>query len=71
MEPIGWDAAYDLVAERIVESSAHGNDAVAVYLGNPSIFGVGALTHGVNLVRTIKSPQQFPAPPRSTSCRTS
>lgn len=61
-EPIGWDAAYDLVAERIVEiQREHGNDAVAVYLGNPNVHSVGALTHGVNLVRTIKSRNSFSA----------
>ena len=61
-EPIGWDEAFDLVAERIVEVQAeHGADAVAAYLGNPNVHSLGALTHGVNLVRTIKSRNTFSA----------
>lgn len=61
-EPIGWEEAYDLVAERITGIQAeHGPDAVAVYLGNPNVHSLGALTHGVNLVRTIKSRNTFSA----------
>ena len=61
-EPIGWDEAFDLVAERIVAIQAeHGADAVAAYLGNPNVHSLGALTHGVNLVRTIKSRNTFSA----------
>ncbi|WP_344060997.1 molybdopterin-dependent oxidoreductase [Nostocoides vanveenii] len=61
-EPIAWEEAFDLVAERIVAIQAeHGNDAVAAYLGNPNVHSVGALTHGVNLVRTIKSRNTFSA----------
>ena len=61
-EPIGWDEAFDLVAERIVAIQAeHGPDAVGVYLGNPNVHSLGAITHGVNLVRTIKSRNTFSA----------
>ncbi len=61
-EPIGWDEAFDLVAERIVAiQKPHGPDAVGVYLGNPNVHSLGALTHGVNLVRTIKSRNTFSA----------
>ena len=61
-EPIGWDEAFDLVAERIVAIQAeHGPDAVGVYLGNPNVHSLGVITHGVNLVRTIKSRNTFSA----------
>ncbi len=61
-EPIGWDEAFDLVAEKIVATQkAHGPDAVAVYQGNPNVHSLGALTHGVSLVRTIKSRNTFSA----------
>ncbi|MEI2774464.1 MAG: molybdopterin-dependent oxidoreductase [Tetrasphaera sp.] len=61
-EPIGWDEAFDLVAERIVGiQQEHCRDAVGIYLGNPNIHSLGALTHGLGLVRTIKSRNTFSA----------
>src|SRR5258706_4545757 len=37
-EEIGWDAALDLAAERLLEvQRAHGQHAVAVYPGNPTV----------------------------------
>jgi anaerobic selenocysteine-containing dehydrogenase len=61
-EPIKWEEAFDLVAERIVAiQSEHGADAIGAYLGNPNVHSVGALTHGVNLVRTLKSRNTFSA----------
>ena len=39
-QEIGWDEAFDLVAERLLQiRDAHGGDAVGFYLGNP-------ITHG-------------------------
>ena len=41
---IGWDEAIDEVARRIVTTQAqHGHDAVALYLGNPTVHSYSAL----------------------------
>src|SRR3954453_7570989 len=45
-EPIGWDEAYALIAERlgaIIE--AGGRNAVGVYLGNPNAHGLSGLLY--------------------------
>src|ERR1700694_2847605 len=42
--PIEWDAAFALVADRLKAIAAqHGNDAVAVYFGNPNVHNSGTL----------------------------
>ena len=59
---VSWHEAIDYVARRIHEvQSAHGRNAVATYLGNPNVHSLGALTHGLNLVRTLKSRNVFSA----------
>jgi len=61
-QEIGWDEAVDLVAENLVRiQHEHGADAVAVYLGNPNVHSLGALTHGVNLVRLLRSKNTYSA----------
>ncbi len=43
-EPIGWDEAFDLVANRLREiRSRHGGDAIGFYWGNPTGNNHGAL----------------------------
>ncbi len=57
-----WDAAFDLVADRlcaVVEE--HGPDAVANYLGNPTVHNYGGLTHGPRFLSTIKTRNRFSA----------
>src|SRR5688572_33185629 len=45
-QEIGWDEAFDLVADKLVEiREKHGNNAVGAYLGNPSVHNYGSLTH--------------------------
>ncbi len=61
-EEIGWEEAFDLVAERIKGiQRQHGNNAVAVYAGNPSVHNYGNLTHGVQLTRILKTRNRFSA----------
>src|SRR5207244_12364487 len=37
-QQIGWDEAFDEVAQNLKRiQAAHGNDAVATYLGNPTV----------------------------------
>jgi len=59
---MGWDEAFDLVADRlcsIVEQ--HGGDAVANYVGNPTVHNYGGLTHGPRFLGTIKTRNRFSA----------
>lgn len=61
-EPMEWEAAFDLVADRlcgIVEK--HGPDAVANYLGNPTVHNYGGLTHGPRFLGTIRTKNRFSA----------
>lgn len=61
-QPIAWDAAFDLVAGKLVEvQTAHGNNAVGVYLGNPSVHNWGMLTHGANFFKPLKTKSRFSA----------
>ena len=57
-----WDEAISLVATRLAQvQSEHGRNGVGVYLGNPNVHSLGALTHGINLVRTLGTKNTFSA----------
>ncbi len=44
-EPIGWDAAFDLVAQRLLDiRRRHGDDSIGMYLGNPITHGWAPVT---------------------------
>jgi anaerobic selenocysteine-containing dehydrogenase len=59
---IGWDEAIDEVAERIVAiQAAHGHDAVATYLGNPTVHSYSALLSSVVLSRALRSRNRYSA----------
>lgn len=59
---ISWHEAIEHTARRIHEiQSTHGRNALAVYLGNPNVHSLGALTHGVNVVRALKTRNVFSA----------
>jgi len=61
-EELGWDEAYDLVAERLAATiTEHGADAVGVYLGNPNAHSVGFATHGVPFVKSLRTRSRFSA----------
>ena len=61
-EPLGWDEAYDLVAERLkAVVAAHGDDAVAVYLGNPNVHNSGTLLSAGGFLRAFKTRNRFSA----------
>lgn len=61
-EQIGWDEAFDLVAERLAATiDAHGRDAVAVYLGNPNVHSLGSQTHGTGLVKALRTKNTYSA----------
>ena len=51
---ISWDEALDEVAAGLARAvNEHGRDALAIYLGNPNVHSLGALTHGPPLVRSF------------------
>ncbi len=59
---IGWEDAIDEVARRIVEvQAAHGNDSVALYLGNPTVHSYSALLAGAKLSRALRTRNRFSA----------
>jgi anaerobic selenocysteine-containing dehydrogenase len=59
---IGWDEALDLVADGIADTiNRHGKDAVGVYLGNPNAHSLGFATHGVAMVKSLRTRNRFSA----------
>ena len=59
---VSWDAAFDLVAERLgAVRRAHGNDAVAVYQGNPTVHNLGLMTYGQLLMRSLATRNRYSA----------
>lgn len=59
---IPWDEAFDLAATRLREiQGEHGRDAVAVYLGNPSVHNYGNLLYGPQLLRSLKTRNRYSA----------
>lgn len=61
-QPIGWDEAFALVASRLGEiRERHGNNAVAVYQGNPSVHNYGLMTHSNYFLGLLKTRNRFSA----------
>lgn len=61
-EEISWDEALDLTAEALAGTiREHGRDAVGVYLGNPNVHSLGSMTHGLRLVRTLRTANTYSA----------
>lgn len=59
---IGWDEAFDLVADnlaRVIEE--HGDDALGVYLGNPNAHSLGSMTHGTAMFKSFRTRNRFSA----------
>ncbi len=57
-----WDEALDLVADNLVATiNTHGRDAVGIYLGNPNVHSLGAMTHGTALTKQLRSKNTFSA----------
>ncbi|GAB3817137.1 molybdopterin-dependent oxidoreductase [Kribbella italica] len=61
-EPLGWDEAYALVADRLLAiQREHGRNAVGVYLGNPNVHSLGAMTHMPTTLRLLRTRNRFSA----------
>ncbi|WP_339501965.1 molybdopterin oxidoreductase family protein [Pseudomonas silesiensis] len=60
--PIEWEDAFDLVAERLAAiQERHGQNAVAVYQGNPSVHNYGLMTHSNYFLGLLKTRNRFSA----------
>lgn len=61
-EEIGWDEAFDLVADRLARIvEEHGDDALAIYLGNPNAHSLGAMTHGTAMFKSFRTRNRYSA----------
>jgi anaerobic selenocysteine-containing dehydrogenase len=61
-EELGWDAAFDLVAEKLLAvHKAHGANSVAAYLGNPSVHNYGVMTSASNFLGPLKTRSRYSA----------
>jgi anaerobic selenocysteine-containing dehydrogenase len=61
-EPIAWDDALDEAASALVRvQRAHGDDAVAVYLGNPAVHNTGATMFGPMFIQALHTKNRFSA----------
>ncbi|WP_248582271.1 molybdopterin-dependent oxidoreductase [Nocardioides sp. InS609-2] len=59
---IGWDEAFDLVADNLARIiGEHGRDSLGFYLGNPNVHSLGSMTHGIGMVKALRSRNTFSA----------
>lgn len=59
---IDWDTAFDEVADKIKDIQArHGNKAVGVYQGNPSVHNLGTTLFSPGFVRSLNTTNRFSA----------
>ncbi|WP_332766320.1 molybdopterin oxidoreductase family protein [Pseudomonas koreensis] len=60
--PIGWDEAFALVATKLAAiQERHGQNAVAVYQGNPSVHNYGLMTHSNYFLGLLKTRNRYSA----------
>ena len=61
-EPMAWDDAFDYVARRLRDVEAeHGADAIATYLGNPTVHNSGTMLTSGAFLRTMKTRNRYSA----------
>lgn len=61
-QPIEWEDAFNLVAERLAAiQQRHGQNAVAVYQGNPSVHNYGLMTHSNYFLGLLKTRNRYSA----------
>ena len=59
---IDWDEAFDLVADNLARIiGEHGPDSLGFYLGNPNVHSLGSMTHGIGMVKALRSRNTFSA----------
>ena len=60
--PISWREAFDLVEQGIKKvQRVHGRDAVAVYLGNPTVHSLGATLFAPRLQKALRTKNRYSA----------
>lgn len=61
-ERIGWKEAIDLAVEGIQRvQRTHGNDAIAAYVGNPTVHSLGAMLFVGDFLRALRTKNRFSA----------
>lgn len=61
-QPISWDDAFALAAERLSSiQTQHGSNAVGIYQGNPSVHNYGLMTHSNYFLGLLKTRNRFSA----------
>ena len=61
-EPLAWDDVFDVVADRLKAIVAeHGDDAVAIYLGNPNVHNSGTMLSSGGFLRSLRTRNRFSA----------
>jgi anaerobic selenocysteine-containing dehydrogenase len=61
-QQIGWDEAFDGVTQNLKRVQAkHGRNAVATYLGNPTVHNHGALLFAPGFIRSLHTRNRFSA----------
>ncbi len=59
---VSWNEALNEVAARLQQvQRAHGNDAVATYLGNPTVHSSGAMLFAPDLARALRTKNRYSA----------
>ncbi len=59
---ISWKQAFDTVAGKLKDiQHSYGNNAVAVYLGNPTVHNLEALLFGAEFLRTLRTRNRYSA----------
>ena len=61
-ERIGWDEAFDVVADNLKRiQNIHDRNAVATYLGNPTVHSYGAMLFAPGFIRSLHTRNRFSA----------
>lgn len=61
-QPISWKQAFDEVTDKLKRiQREHGRNAVAIYLGNPTVHNLDALLFGPMFYRTLKTKNRYSA----------
>ncbi len=61
-EEISWDEAFEIVADNLLRVRAeHGDNAMAVYAGNPSVHNYGMMTHAQHALGYLRTQNRFSA----------
>ncbi|HEX4873124.1 MAG TPA: molybdopterin-dependent oxidoreductase [Nevskiaceae bacterium] len=61
-EPVAWETAFDEISARLLAiRAAHGDDAIAAYLGNPNVHNYGSLTHAQHFLGHFRTRNRYSA----------